>query len=173
MQNDWRSFSSPFTDTSPPFADSAATHIPFVLYIAGDNERRTGMNHEHTHPHWHHLTQSTGRRIFWGSILIILGIFFLLQNFNIIWIGSIGRHWPLILILAGAAKLLWPESRNGTGSGLWLFFIGVWCYVSTLHIAGLTFGTSWPILLIAVGLKAIWKASGHVPSPANGKEFGS
>ena len=173
MQNDWRSFSSPFTDTSPPLADSAATHIPFVLYIAGDNERQTGMNHEHTHPHWHHLTQSAGKRIFWGFIFMLLGIFFLLQNFNVIWVGSIGRHWPLILIFAGAAKLLWPEPQDGPGSGLWLFFIGVWCYVSTLHIAGLTFGTSWPILLIAVGLKAIWRASGGIPTEPHQKEFES
>lgn len=95
---------------------------------------------------------------------MLLGIFFLLQNFNIIWVGSIGHHWPLILILAGAAKLLWPEPQDGPGSGLWLFFIGVWCYISTLHVAGLTFGTSWPILLIAIGLKAIWKASARIPS---------
>ncbi|MCX6138335.1 MAG: DUF5668 domain-containing protein [Ignavibacteriales bacterium] len=112
----------------------------------------------------HRWSHSSAKRMFWGVILLLLGVFFLLQNFHFIHTGSIGVHWPLFLILAGGAKLLWPDPDSSRGSGLWLLFIGVWCYVSTLQIAGLTFGTSWPILLIGVGVKAIWKQSRPVSS---------
>ena len=46
--------------------------------------------------------RSSSNNLFWGIILIILGILFLLQNFDYLNVGSIiSRYWPIILILLG------------------------------------------------------------------------
>ncbi|MBM2813751.1 MAG: hypothetical protein HW421_513 [Ignavibacteria bacterium] len=48
--------------------------------------------------------------IFWGSLLIFLGAFFLLSNFNIcrIEFSHISDYWPLLLIIWGASLLKIP-----------------------------------------------------------------
>lgn len=41
----------------------------------------------------------------WGIILIVIGLIFLLQNFDYeIW-GTLARLWPVVLIVWGAWKL--------------------------------------------------------------------
>jgi len=46
-----------------------------------------------------------------GFALAGLGLFFLLNNLNIVTIQDLGRWWPLSLIVIGFAKLLYPASR--------------------------------------------------------------
>jgi hypothetical protein len=36
-------------------------------------------------------------------------------------------------------------------AGLWLVAVGFWMQISHLRLFGLTWGTSWPLLLIALG----------------------
>jgi hypothetical protein len=41
----------------------------------------------------------------WGIILIVIGLIFILDNFNVdVW-DSLARLWPLVLIVWGAWKL--------------------------------------------------------------------
>ncbi len=47
-----------------------------------------------SHYHHHH------DRFLWGLILIVIGILFLLDNLGYS-IGSIGKWWPVILVLIG------------------------------------------------------------------------
>ena len=50
---------------------------------------------------------------FWGILLIILGILFLLQNFGYLHIGNIFRHyWPVILIIVGIRMIILWERKN-------------------------------------------------------------
>jgi len=47
------------------------------------------------------------RNIFWGVILILIGVLFILQNLNIVdfeWV-SLWRLWPVILVLWGVSIL--------------------------------------------------------------------
>ena len=54
------------------------------------------------------------RGIFWGGLLIILGIFWLLRNMNLIDIHwqTILPYWPALLVLAGVILLI---TKSGTG----------------------------------------------------------
>lgn len=54
-----------------------------------------------------------GNSLVWGIILIVFGVLFLLDQFNIdIW-DSVWRFWPVILIIWGANKLwLGLKERN-------------------------------------------------------------
>ena len=79
--------------------------------------------------------------LFVGLVLIGLGAIFLLhaQDAMHVW-------WPMVVVLLGVAKL----TRN-LWSGLWLIAIGAWLQAIQLHVWNLTYGNSWPLLLIALG----------------------
>lgn len=58
-------------------------------------------------------TSNQGAAVLIGAILIALGLIFLLQNLNIVWLQwlSFGILWPLLLIAAGLA-LIWRRARE-------------------------------------------------------------
>lgn len=97
-------------------------------------------------------------RVVWGGVLLLLGIALLLDNLNVLYLGSVWDHWPLILVAVGIGRLLAPGSSQDRSSGLWWMFIGCWLYVSVHHLWGLRFSTSWPILLIGIGVSMVWNS---------------
>ena len=107
-----------------------------------------------------HISSSRyGGSLVAGVLLLVVGVVFLLDNFNFIYIGEpISHFWPLIFVALGLTKIFQAEHpwelRKGFG---WVFF-GLWLLVSVLHMFGLTFHNSWPLLLIGFGINAIWKA---------------
>jgi hypothetical protein len=61
--------------------------------------------------------RSSSNNLFWGIILIILGILFLLQNFDYLNVGSIiSRYWPIILILLGIHVLSRHRQKSADAS---------------------------------------------------------
>lgn len=94
-----------------------------------------------------------------GVILVAVGLIFLLDNFNVIYIGEpVSHFWPLIVVSIGLAKVFQAQSPGERRKGFAWVFIGLWLLVSVLHMFGLTFHNSWPLLLIGFGINAIWKA---------------
>ena len=94
-----------------------------------------------------------------GLILVAVGILFLLDNFDIIYIGEpITHFWPVLVIGLGLARIVQAETPSERRRGFFWTFIGFWLLVSVLHMFGLTFHNSWPILLIGLGINSIWKA---------------
>ena len=105
-----------------------------------------------------------------GGILLAIGVAMLIDP-----TGSLSIHpgrliGPFVLIgigasiVAGRHACCAADGRNWThrqrharrqGSstaGLWLIGLGCWMLVSQTHLFGLTFATSWPLLLIFMGL---------------------
>ena len=96
------------------------------------------------------------RALAMGLVMIGIGLTFLLDRMRIADFHEIVRtYWPLFLIGLGVANLL--EARS-FWSGLWLIAIGVWLQVTVLHLFDLTFGTSWPLLLILLGAGTVVRA---------------
>lgn len=62
----------------------------------------------------------TSKGIFWGGLLILLGIFWLLRNMGLVHIDwhDVSRYWPALLILAGISLLLSGGERRGIGGGI-------------------------------------------------------
>jgi Domain of unknown function (DUF5668) len=86
--------------------------------------------------------------LFTGIVLIAFGLLFLLDRAGIADFSDIMREWwPMFLVVIGVTKI---ASRRLWG-GLWLIAIGAWLQVVHLGLFGLTFGTSWPLLLIVLG----------------------
>ena len=92
-----------------------------------------------------------------GLAILLMGVLFLLDNASVIEIGSVWKYWPLILVAAGFAKLVNENTKKGKIEGAWLAFIGIWLFFSFNHIFGLSFRTSWPLLIIAWGVTMLWK----------------
>lgn len=98
-----------------------------------------------------------------GILLLIVGTALLLQNFEVIFIGSVWSHWPLGLVIIGLVKLFNVADAKQIGEGVWWIFIGLWLYVSVRHLYGLGFGDTWPALIIAWGISIVWKSFIHQP----------
>ncbi len=94
-----------------------------------------------------------------GLILVAVGVMFLLDNFNVIYIGEpITHFWPVLVIALGLVRIVQAETPSERRRGFFWTFIGLWLLVSVLHMFGLNFHNSWPILLIGLGINSIWKA---------------
>jgi hypothetical protein len=94
-----------------------------------------------------------------GILLIVVGIIFLLDNFDILYIGEPVTHfWPVLVIALGLTRLVQAETPSERRRGFFWTFIGLWLLVSVLHMFELDFHNSWPLLLIGLGINAIWKA---------------
>lgn len=106
-----------------------------------------------------------------GVILLAAGVAMLLDTTGITHI-NVGRLVaPVILIAMGSAIVLGRGSldscggavdrplqgremrrRGGATGGIWLIGLGIWMLVSQSHFFGLSFHTSWPLLLVFMGL---------------------
>jgi hypothetical protein len=91
------------------------------------------------------------KRIFWGLLLIGAGCVFLLDRMDIVDIEEIWHYWPLVISLSGLVDILSASKFKHITNGFFEMVLGVWLYASIENLWGLTFGTSWPILLIAYG----------------------
>ena len=101
-------------------------------------------------------------RIFWGLLLIVLGVVFLLDRMGRLDFGDlIGRYWPVIFILIGISILLSNNLRN-VGSGIFFILFGTFFLLLRLRIFDQTlWHFVWPLAIIAVGLWILPRPSLH------------
>ncbi|TAK16434.1 MAG: hypothetical protein EPO35_05385 [Acidobacteria bacterium] len=96
-----------------------------------------------------------------GIVLITVGLIFLADRQGY---GGFHNLWPLILIVLGATKILFPRDgsmrvgvvagsrgcREHRFSGLWLVLVGVIFLMNQNHI--LSISQSWPLFIVAAGV---------------------
>lgn len=84
-----------------------------------------------------------------GIVLMIIGGIFLFEEMGFADFGDvIESYWPMIVVLVGVVNLF---SRETAGNGLWLILVGAWLQISHMGLFGLSWATSWPLLLIVIG----------------------
>lgn len=103
------------------------------------------------HNHGHH----TSRHWVSGLVLIGIGSIFLLDRWAYIDSGSWIQYWPFIIALAGVGRMVDARSVNQATKGGFLIFFAFWLYANLQHLWGLNFFNSWPMILIALGLRHI------------------
>ncbi len=94
-----------------------------------------------------------------GVFLLIVGVALLLDNFDILNARPVWHYWPVILIVLGLGRLLDAQQIWEYRKAIWFLFLGTWFLVSELHLFGLDYHNSWPILLIGIGLGMVWKSA--------------
>jgi len=89
-----------------------------------------------------------------GGALILAGLALLAERAGVVDIGVVWEHWPLIPIVVGAAGLLFAPSGERWG-GFWLLVSGLYCAIGVWNPFGLSWGSAWPIFLVAVGIQML------------------
>ncbi|HEY7112556.1 MAG TPA: DUF5668 domain-containing protein [Thermoanaerobaculia bacterium] len=106
-----------------------------------------------------------------GGILVLLGVLFLLDNFDMVDAREVLRFWPVILIALGLTRLLAPRRPEQLTGGAVLLFLGIFFLLKALHVPWFRLRSVWPLLLVVVGGMIIWQAvrgrpsAGALPSP--------
>ncbi len=98
------------------------------------------------------------RRLFSGSVLMLLGVGYLLVQQ-----GLLARHdlWllgPAALALSGLLRLLLLPGALSAVHAVVRCAIAAYLVLVIEHVGGWTFRDTWPVLLIAVGLVHIGRA---------------
>jgi len=87
-----------------------------------------------------------------GSILVLVGIAFLLDHMGIISIGNPFRFWPVLIVLVGLLNFISGRRAWGT----LLMFAGVILQLNELGKIHFGWAQLWPTALIALGIFVIW-----------------
>ena len=97
-------------------------------------------------------------RIFWGLLLMVLGVLFLLDQMGRLDFGDlVGRYWPVIFILIGVSILLSNNFRN-VGSAVFFILFGTFFLLIRLRIfERAVWHYLWPVAIIAAGLWILLK----------------
>lgn len=116
-----------------------------------------------------HRTQG---RIFWGLLLICLGVLFLLDQMGRLDFGDlVGRFWPVIFIIIGISILLSNNFKN-VGSGIFFILFGAFFLLLRMRIFDrAVWHYIWPLAIIATGLWMLLRPAWH-PNRSEASEVG-
>jgi len=108
-------------------------------------------------------------RIFWGILLIVMGVLFLLDQMDKLDFGDlVGRYWPVIFILIGISILLSNNFKNA-GSGVFFILFGTFFLLLRLRIfERAVWHYLWPLAIIGVGLWILLRPVWHPDRKAIG-----
>ncbi len=97
-------------------------------------------------------TRSHQGRIFWGLMLILLGVLFLFDQLGEIDFGDIvSRYWPVIFIVIGLSILIGSGLRSA-GPALFFMLFGTFFLLMRLEILHHSLWHYWPVFVIAAGV---------------------
>jgi predicted membrane protein len=104
--------------------------------------------------------RKTQGRIFWGLLLIVLGVLFLLDQMHRLDFGDlIGHYWPVVFILIGISILLSNNFKN-VGSGIFFILFGAFFLLVRMRIFDQTvWHFVWPLAIIGVGFWILLRPS--------------
>ena len=90
-----------------------------------------------------------------GLILIGIGSLLLLERLALVGSGTWIQYWPFIIAIVGVGRIIDARSAAHVARGGFLIFVAFWLYTCMTHTWGLNFQNSWPVVLIALGLRHI------------------
>jgi predicted membrane protein len=106
--------------------------------------------------------QKTQGRIFWGLLLIVLGVLFLFDQMGRLDFGDlVGRYWPVVFILIGISILLSNNFKN-VGSGIFFILFGAFFLLVRMRVFDHSvWHYAWPLAIIGVGLWILLRPAWH------------
>lgn len=110
-----------------------------------------------------------GARLWFGLILVTLGVLWTLDNTGIVNADEILRWWPVVLMVFGALKLTGTGMARRPTAGAIMLVIGALFTIDHFGIWRWDFGDLWPLFLIALGLLVVWRS---LRGPSAGRRSG-
>lgn len=97
----------------------------------------------------------------WGLFMIGMGVWFLLIQYGVLPRSAWHTWWPFATIAMGVIWVVTAADAKTLGSGVTTIGIGLWLAAAVNHWYDLTWGNSWPLAMVAVGLGTLaeWAAS--------------
>jgi hypothetical protein len=100
-------------------------------------------------------------QIIWGAGILAFGLLLFADRREWLTLDLSAGFWPVILIALGAGRLAQPPdpaAGHPRRAGGFLLFVGVWALLTELHVGGLDYRNSWPLIVIGVGVAMVWRA---------------
>ncbi|MFP5393683.1 MAG: LiaF transmembrane domain-containing protein [Gammaproteobacteria bacterium] len=141
---------TPLAGAAPPFAEKRlAAARPRLIVAAHINEGTRGARMTHNKDKEYEWR----RQLVWGMVIVGLGVALLLDQMKVIEVRHLWHYAPLALVIIGMNKMVgYPSARHFCG-GLMEMMIGLWLFAVFEQMYGLTFFNSWPVPMIAIGIK--------------------
>ncbi|MBI3283822.1 MAG: hypothetical protein HYZ65_03075 [Burkholderiales bacterium] len=95
------------------------------------------------------------KHLVWGVMLIAAGCVFLLDRINLLDALDWWYLFPAMIALHGLIDIVSSRQAEHIAKGCFNLVLAFWLYASLEQLWGWTFRSSWPLLLIAFGLKNI------------------
>jgi predicted membrane protein len=95
-----------------------------------------------------------------GLLVVGMGVLFLLDNLDILNFRHAIGFWPLVFIVAGCAALFGNGPRSGNYMGGVLIAIGLLMVLSRMGYFYISWGTLWPLVMIALGGLVLYRSLG-------------
>jgi hypothetical protein len=109
---------------------------------------------------------------FFGTLLIGLGLLFLLDNLDIIEARFVFRNmWPLLVLFFGLSRLMFGRGGERVFGAIATLFGGLWLGDRLFDWDVNVMGVFWPLILIGLGVSLLfrprraWTSSGMPPFP--------
>lgn len=108
----------------------------------------------------------------WGLILIGLGAWFLLIQYDVLPREAWHTWWPFAVIAIGLVQVATARDPKALGSAVTTIGAGLWLLATVNHWYGLRWSNSWPLALVAVGLGTLVEWAAAVVAERRHKEDG-
>jgi hypothetical protein len=95
-----------------------------------------------------------------GLLVVGMGVLFLLDNLAILNVRHAIGFWPLVFLVAGCAALFGNGPRSGNYLGGVLVAIGILMIVGRMGFFTISWGTLWPLVMIALGGLVLYRSLG-------------
>jgi predicted membrane protein len=107
-----------------------------------------------------HQGNRASAQVVLGLLVVGMGVLFLLDNLNIIYLHHVLFFWPLAFIVAGLIALCGDSPRSGRVTGAVLVAIGIAMMLNRLGYVFISWRTFWPLVMIAVGGLILYRTLG-------------
>jgi len=91
--------------------------------------------------------------IFFGLLILAVGVGLLLVNLHIFQFRELTRFWPVILIVAGVLRITRARFASAHAFGIFLLILGVIFLLGNLNVVHVSWNLFWPAVMIVVGLQ--------------------
>jgi predicted membrane protein len=107
-----------------------------------------------------HQGNRASTQVVLGLLVVGMGVLFLLDNLNIIYLHHVLSFWPLAFIAAGLIALSGDGPRSGRVTGVILIAIGIAMTLKHLGYVFISWRTFWPLVMIAMGGLILYRTLG-------------